>query len=199
MKAGQLSIPLERPVGLRSVSNPLPADGAADPETRDRARGGRAQFGEDLRSRRVARRFRGDRDRLRARRPRLCDVGVERIRAHRPCDGGGPRRQQAVGCLARRCCAAPSIRRAIPIAPLMLANFVRVPIVIVGAPVARSGLRGGCNAGGRARQAAGALRASMPCRSARRCSPARSTQRCNRRRASSPSTSMSSSSSTITT
>ena len=39
MKAGQLSIPLERPVGLRSVSNPLPADGAADPETRDRARG----------------------------------------------------------------------------------------------------------------------------------------------------------------
>ena len=38
MKAGQLSIPLERPVGLRSVSNPLPADGAADPETRDRAR-----------------------------------------------------------------------------------------------------------------------------------------------------------------
>jgi hypothetical protein len=38
MKAGQLSIPLERPVGMRSVSNPLPADGAADPETRDRAR-----------------------------------------------------------------------------------------------------------------------------------------------------------------
>ena len=38
MKAGQLSIPLERPAGLRSVVNPLPADGAADPETRDRAR-----------------------------------------------------------------------------------------------------------------------------------------------------------------
>jgi predicted phage baseplate assembly protein len=38
MKAGQLSTPLERPVGLSSVSNPLPADGAADPETRDRAR-----------------------------------------------------------------------------------------------------------------------------------------------------------------
>ena len=38
MKAGQISIPLERPVGVRSVSNPLPADGAADPETRDRAR-----------------------------------------------------------------------------------------------------------------------------------------------------------------
>jgi predicted phage baseplate assembly protein len=38
MKAGQLSIPLERPPGLRAVSNPLPADGAADPETRDGAR-----------------------------------------------------------------------------------------------------------------------------------------------------------------
>ena len=38
MKAGQLSIPLERPVGMRSVVNPLAADGAADPETRDRAR-----------------------------------------------------------------------------------------------------------------------------------------------------------------
>jgi hypothetical protein len=38
MKAGQLSIPLERPPGLRGVSNPLPADGAADPETRDTAR-----------------------------------------------------------------------------------------------------------------------------------------------------------------
>jgi hypothetical protein len=38
MKAGQLSIPLERPVGMRSVVNPLVADGAADPETRDRAR-----------------------------------------------------------------------------------------------------------------------------------------------------------------
>jgi len=38
MKPGQLSIPLERPPGLRSVTNPLPADGAADPETRDKAR-----------------------------------------------------------------------------------------------------------------------------------------------------------------
>jgi hypothetical protein len=38
VKAGQLAMPLERPPGLRSVSNPLPADGAADPETRDRAR-----------------------------------------------------------------------------------------------------------------------------------------------------------------
>jgi hypothetical protein len=38
MKPAQLSIPLERPPGLRAVSNPLPADGAADPETRDSAR-----------------------------------------------------------------------------------------------------------------------------------------------------------------
>lgn len=38
MKVDQLSIPLERPVGFSSVTNPLPADGAADPETRDQAR-----------------------------------------------------------------------------------------------------------------------------------------------------------------
>jgi hypothetical protein len=38
MKPEQLSIPLERPVGLRAVANPLPADGAADPERRDNAR-----------------------------------------------------------------------------------------------------------------------------------------------------------------
>ncbi len=44
MKPDQLSIPLERPVGLRAVSNPLPADGAADPETRDDARDGRAEL-----------------------------------------------------------------------------------------------------------------------------------------------------------
>jgi hypothetical protein len=38
MRADQLSIPLERPVGLRAVTNPLPADGGADPERRDDAR-----------------------------------------------------------------------------------------------------------------------------------------------------------------
>jgi hypothetical protein len=38
VKADQLSTPLERPVGLRAVTNPLPADGGADPETRDNAR-----------------------------------------------------------------------------------------------------------------------------------------------------------------
>ncbi|RXF74120.1 hypothetical protein [Hansschlegelia zhihuaiae] len=38
MTAGQLAIPLERPVGLRAVENPLPSDGGADPETRDDAR-----------------------------------------------------------------------------------------------------------------------------------------------------------------
>ena len=39
MKADQLTTPLERPVGLRAVTNPFAADGAADPETRDDARG----------------------------------------------------------------------------------------------------------------------------------------------------------------
>ena len=38
VRAGQLAIPLERPVGLRSVTNPSRADGGADPETRDDAR-----------------------------------------------------------------------------------------------------------------------------------------------------------------
>ncbi|WP_347263678.1 hypothetical protein [Nitrobacter sp.] len=38
MKAGQLEIAMERPVGLRTVTNPLPADSAADPEARDDAR-----------------------------------------------------------------------------------------------------------------------------------------------------------------
>ncbi|MFZ5673521.1 MAG: hypothetical protein ACOZAM_11220 [Pseudomonadota bacterium] len=40
MKKNQLSIPLERPVGFKTVANPLPADGGADPETRDDARQG---------------------------------------------------------------------------------------------------------------------------------------------------------------
>ncbi len=38
VKADQLSLPLERPVGLRGVTNPFDADGGADPETRDNAR-----------------------------------------------------------------------------------------------------------------------------------------------------------------
>jgi hypothetical protein len=38
VKPEQLSILLERPVGLRAVTNPLPADGGADPEPRDAAR-----------------------------------------------------------------------------------------------------------------------------------------------------------------
>ncbi len=36
--AGQLSVLLERPPGLRAVTNPLPSDGGADPEPRDDAR-----------------------------------------------------------------------------------------------------------------------------------------------------------------
>lgn len=38
VKAGQVAIPLERPVGLRSVDNPLRSDGGADSESREDAR-----------------------------------------------------------------------------------------------------------------------------------------------------------------
>lgn len=38
VRADQLSIAMERPVGLRTVTNPLPAEGGADPEKRDDAR-----------------------------------------------------------------------------------------------------------------------------------------------------------------
>ncbi|MGI8570692.1 MAG: putative baseplate assembly protein [Methylocella sp.] len=38
LAAGQLSTLLERPVGVRTVSNPLPTDGGADPETLDTVR-----------------------------------------------------------------------------------------------------------------------------------------------------------------
>lgn len=38
LKAGQVSIPLERPVGLRGVSNPFAAEGGADAETGEDAR-----------------------------------------------------------------------------------------------------------------------------------------------------------------
>ena len=39
VKAGQLTTLLSRPVGLSSATNPLPADGGADPQTLDDARG----------------------------------------------------------------------------------------------------------------------------------------------------------------
>ena len=38
VRAGQLSLPLDRPLGLRDVTNPLPATGGDDPETADGAR-----------------------------------------------------------------------------------------------------------------------------------------------------------------
>ena len=38
VRAGQLTTPLERPVGLRTVSNPLPSDGGLDPENPDSTR-----------------------------------------------------------------------------------------------------------------------------------------------------------------
>jgi predicted phage baseplate assembly protein len=39
VQAGQLTLLSSRPMGVRSVSNPLPASGAADPEARDEVRG----------------------------------------------------------------------------------------------------------------------------------------------------------------
>lgn len=39
LDAGQLSVPLSRPLGLSSVVNPLPATGGGDPETLEEARG----------------------------------------------------------------------------------------------------------------------------------------------------------------
>src|SRR5262249_17523465 len=38
LKAGQISLLLTRPLGVKEVVNPLPAPGAADPEARDQAR-----------------------------------------------------------------------------------------------------------------------------------------------------------------
>ncbi|QRM54367.1 baseplate J/gp47 family protein [Sinorhizobium sp. BG8] len=38
VRAGQLALPLERPVGLRAVNNPMASTGGADPEERDAAR-----------------------------------------------------------------------------------------------------------------------------------------------------------------
>ena len=38
VRAGTLTTPLERPPGLRSVTNPLPAHGGADPQSTDDAR-----------------------------------------------------------------------------------------------------------------------------------------------------------------
>ena len=38
VKAGQINLLLTRPLGVKEVVNPLPATGAADPETRDQAR-----------------------------------------------------------------------------------------------------------------------------------------------------------------
>ena len=38
VKAGQLTAPMTRPLGLRGVTNPLPSEGAADPEGLDEAR-----------------------------------------------------------------------------------------------------------------------------------------------------------------
>ena len=101
MTPNQLSIPLERPVGLRSVTNPLRRRRCC--RSRDPRRRARqcAQFGKDFRSRRFPCRFRGDRDGNRRRGPRLCDLGVERARARRARDDRWSWRHPTVGGHAR--------------------------------------------------------------------------------------------------
>lgn len=129
MKAGQLSIPLERPVGLRAASNPLPADGAADPETRDRARAaapnsvktfGRAVSLADFEAIATASGL--------AARAHVTWVWSELERAvHVTVAGpGGVKLSAASLSLLRQSLDAARD----PNRPLMLANVVRIPIVI---------------------------------------------------------------------
>ena len=129
MKAGQLSIPLERPVGLRSVSNPLPADGAADPETRDRARGaapnsvktfGRAVSLADFEAIATASGL--------AARACVTWVWSELERTVHVTVAGAEGSKLSASSLALLRSALDTARD--PNRPLMLANLVRVPIVI---------------------------------------------------------------------
>lgn len=130
MKAGQLSIPLERPPGLRSVSNPLPADGAADPETRDRARQaapnsmktfGRAVSLADFEAIATASGL--------AARAFVTWAWSEFERAVHVTVAGPGGNKLSTASLALLRGALDSARD--PNRPLFLANFVRVPIVIV--------------------------------------------------------------------
>lgn len=129
MKAGQLSIPLERPVGLRSVSNPLPADGAADPETRDRAREaapnsvktfGRAVSLADFEAIATASGL--------AARASVTWVWSEMERAVHVTVAGPAGNKLSAASLGLLRGALDASRD--PNRPLFLANFVRVPIVI---------------------------------------------------------------------
>ena len=129
MKADQLSIPLERPVGLSTVANPLPADGAADPETRDQARSaapksvrsfGRAVSLADFEVIATASGL--------AARASVTWVWCELERAVHV-TVAGPRGDVLSGASLARLRGALDMARD-PNRPLFLASFVRVPIVI---------------------------------------------------------------------
>ncbi len=129
MKAGQLSIPLERPVGLRSVANPLSADGAADPETRDTAREaapnsvktfGRAVSLADFEAIATASGL--------AARAHVTWVWSELERAVHVTVAGPEGNTLSAASLGLLRGALDTARD--PNRPLMLGNFVRVPIVI---------------------------------------------------------------------
>lgn len=129
MKAEQLSIPLERPVGFRSVANPLPADGAADPETRDEARSGAPRsvrtFGRavslaDFEAIATASGL--------AARASVTWTWSETERAVHVTVAGPRGAVLSTASLARLRAALDTVRD--PNRPLFLANFVRVPIVV---------------------------------------------------------------------
>lgn len=129
VRADQLAIALERPVGLRSVTNPLPADGGADPETRDDARAAAPAtvhtFGRavSLRDFEWLAMTSGLVDQAKAtwvwqkleKTVHLTVAGV----------AGTPLSDDALGTLRSALRAARDPNR-----PLMLANLVRVPIVV---------------------------------------------------------------------
>jgi hypothetical protein len=129
MKAAQLAIPLERPPGLRGVSNLLPADGAANPDERESARTGapasvksfgRAVSLADFESVVTASGL--------AARAFVTWVWSERERAVHVTVAGphGSRLSDASMTLLRSSLDAARD----PNHPLFLANFVRVPLVI---------------------------------------------------------------------
>ncbi|QIG49851.1 hypothetical protein G5V57_20275 [Nordella sp. HKS 07] len=129
MKADQLSIPLERPVGFREVTNPLPADGAADPETLDEARSGAPRsvrtFGRavslaDFEAIATASGL--------AARASVTWTWSETERAVHVTVAGPQGVALSAASLARLRGALDSVRD--PNRPLFLANFVRVPIVV---------------------------------------------------------------------
>ena len=129
MKPDQLSIPLERPPGLRSLTNPLAADGAADPETRDRAREaapnsvktfGRAVSLADFEAIATASGM--------AARASVTWVWSELERAVHVTVAGPNGNKLSNASLALLSSALDTARD--PNRPLFLANFVRVPIVI---------------------------------------------------------------------